>query len=103
MTCTDPERTTPRIKVAMSRFVLLDSLSTNPLKAEINWDDVAEPLLSDCCCVIVALSKSYVAHFYDVIYFCHHTVLEICFLTVIVCSGAHCTTAMYPASKAHRQ
>jgi hypothetical protein len=40
MTYTDPERTTPRPKVARSRFVLLDSLSTNPLTAEINWDDV---------------------------------------------------------------
>jgi hypothetical protein len=37
---TDPERTTLRLKVARSRFGLLDSLSTNPLTAEINWDDV---------------------------------------------------------------
>jgi hypothetical protein len=28
------------------------------------------------CCVIVALSKSYVTHFDDVIHFCHHTVNE---------------------------
>jgi hypothetical protein len=40
MTYIDPERTTPRLKVATSRFVLLDSLSTNPLPAEINWHDV---------------------------------------------------------------
>jgi hypothetical protein len=40
MTYTDTERTTPRLKVTRSRFVLLDSLSTNPLTAEINWDDV---------------------------------------------------------------
>jgi hypothetical protein len=40
MTYTDPERTTPRLKVDRSRFVLLDSLSTNPLTVEINWDDV---------------------------------------------------------------
>jgi hypothetical protein len=40
MTYTDPERTTPRLKVARSRFVLPDSLSTNPLTGEINWDNV---------------------------------------------------------------
>jgi hypothetical protein len=40
MTYTDPECTTPRSKVATSRFLLLDSLPTNPLTVEINWDDV---------------------------------------------------------------
>jgi hypothetical protein len=40
MTYTDPERTAPRLKVARSRFVLLDSLSTNPLTEEMNWDDL---------------------------------------------------------------
>jgi hypothetical protein len=35
---------------------------------------VAAPPLSGCCWVIVALSKSYVIHFYDVIHFCHQTV-----------------------------
>jgi hypothetical protein len=74
MPYTDLERTTPGLKVAGSRFILLDSLSTNPLSAEINWDDVAEAPLSDCCYVIVALSKSCVTHFYDIIHFYHHTI-----------------------------
>jgi hypothetical protein len=73
MTYTGPERTTPRLKVARSRFELLDSLSAHPLTAEINWDGVIPDEDDSFCRVIVTGSKSSVPHFYDVIHPVHST------------------------------